>query len=265
MPILSHGSDMALAPTIRQIVEVVGTVNTALSRLTVAGFDAIQLDATLSGIRPRELGQRARKDLLALMARRGIRPGGIDLLIPRRHYLESEHQDRAMQVTLAAVELAADLGRLSLSIALPVAEMGADLKSCLVEAADGRNVRLAVHAEDQLEALEAWIAEVDLPVVGAGVDPAALMALSQDPPSVVYRTARRLVVGRLSDLSDASVAPSARCAPGNGDLDLSTYRVAVDLAPNRVGPVVLDLRSVSNPIAAAVAAKSVWENAAVGL
>jgi len=265
VPILTHGSDLSLAPTIRQIVEAIGTVTDALSRLATAGFEAVQLDAALSGIRPRELDRRARKDLLALMTRRGMRLGGIDLLIPRRHYVETEHQDRAMQSTLAAIELAADLGRVALSIALPVADMDADLKSCLVEAADGHGVRLAVHAEDQLEALEAWLTEVDLPAVGAGVDPAAMMAVSLDPSSVIYRTARRLVAGRLSDQSDVPGAQGTRCVAGSGDLDLSTYRVALDLAANRAGPIVLDLRSVANPLAAATAAKTAWENAAVGM
>ena len=265
MPVFSHGFDLTLAPTIRQIVEISGTVTESLGRLAAMGFDAVQLDATLSGIRPRELDRRARKDLLALMARRGVRLGGIDLLIPRRHYAEPEHQDRAMQSTLAAIELAADLGRVALSLALPVAQMQDDLKHCLVEAADGHGVRLAVHAEDQFDALEAWLCEVDLPAIGAGIDPAALLASSLDPSKAVYQTARRLVTGRLSDRSDLPEAQGTRCAVGSGDLDVSFYRVAMDLAPHRTGPVVLDLRSVSNPLSAAAVAKTAWENAAVGM
>ena len=265
MPILTHGSDLALAPTIKQVVQASGTVKAALSRLSAAGFDAVQLDAALSGIRPRELDRRARQDLLALLVRRGVRLGGIDLFIPQRHYLESEHQDRAMQSTLAAIEMAADLDRVPLSIALPIAQMDADLTSCVVEAADGHGVHVAVHAEDQLAALEKWLLDVDLPVIGAGVDPAALLAESQDPSQMTHRVSRRIVAGRLSDLSGSSGAGGLRCAVGEGELDVSSYRVAVDLAPNRVGPVVLDLRGVSAPLSAATAADKAWKDAGVTL
>ena len=82
----------------------------ALRRMAEVGIPAVQLDATLSGIRPRELSPRTRKDLAALIQRQGLRLAGLDLFIPRSHYLESDRQDRAITAALAAIELAADLG-----------------------------------------------------------------------------------------------------------------------------------------------------------
>ena len=69
---------------------------------------------------------------------------------------------------------------------------------------------------------------------------------------------KRLAVARLSDVTGGAL----RCAVGEGELELAAYRVAVDLAPSRAGPVVLDLRGVEDPIKAARAAAAAWDNAA---
>lgn len=259
MAILTHGSDLRLAPTLRELVSAGdGTVRFAISRLTQAGFESVQLDATLPGLRPRELSRRARLDLSALIARHSLQAGGIDLFLPRPHFAEPAHSDRAVAATLAAIELAADLGRLPLSIALPIAQTTDDIKSALVEAADARGIRLAVHAEDQLDALLAWVAAVDLHALGAAIDPAALLARDEKPVKSTQRLGRHLAAARLSDLNAAQM----RCPPGDGELDLQAYRITLDLAPARAGPVILDLRGLKSPYAAAAAAKSMWEKAA---
>jgi sugar phosphate isomerase/epimerase len=268
MAILTHGSDLTLAPTIRPVVKATdGTVRTALDRLASAGFRAVQLDGTLPGLRPRELDQRARKDLLALLTRRGVTLAGIDLFIPKRHFAEAENLDRAMAAALAGVQLAADLGRVPVSLALPIKAMTDEAKSSLVAAADGHGVRLAVHAEDQIDALLEWIAKIDLPSLGAGLDPAAVLMRNQDPSTLAQRLGKRLAVARLSDIAgtggdDDAEAAGLRAAVGDGDLDVVGYRVAVDLAGGRTGPVVLDLRGMENPLAAAAQASRQWEKAA---
>jgi sugar phosphate isomerase/epimerase len=262
MPIISHSRDMSLAPTITQLLpESGGTVKAALGRLASSGFSAVQLDATLSGIRPRELDRRARKDLLATLSRCDLRLGGIDLFIPRNHFVDGPHQDRAMQATAAAVEMAADLGRVPLSMALPVGQIEETIKTSLVQSADGCGVRLAVHAEDQLDDLLAWVEQVDQPCLGAAIDPAAILATSVDPVQQVHRFASRLVTCRLCDAGAAT--QGMRCKVGSGDLDLSGYRIAVDLAVARTGPVILDLRGLADPLAAAVATLEAWDDAAM--
>ncbi len=256
--IFTHGSDLRLAATIRPLVVAGdGSVRGALGELAKMKFEAVQLDATLSGIRPRDLSQRARKDLVALIARHSMQLAGIDLFLPRQHYTDRQHVDRAVTATLAAIELAADLGKVPVSLGLPLADIGDDVRKALVEAADGRGVRLAVHAEDQLDALKAWMEAVDQPALGAGLDPAACLARSLKPVKIAASLGRRLAVARLSDVSSGAL----RCAVGEGELELSAYRVAVDLAPARSGPVVLDLRGVEDPVGAAKSALKAWENA----
>lgn len=259
MSILTHGSDLRLAPTLRPLVTAGdGTVRTAITALAKLDFHAVQLDATLPGIRPRELSQRARQDLIALLSRHDMQIAGLDLFLPRQHYTEAEHMDRAMNATLAAIELAADLGRVPMSLSLPVGQIRDDVKSTLIEAADGRSVRLAIHAEDELDALAAWLNAADQHALGAGIDPAALLARGEKAVRSTQRFARRLAVARLSDLTSSAL----RCPIGEGELDIAAYRITLDLAAGRTGPVVLDLRGLENPVAAAISGKKAWDGAA---
>ncbi len=259
MSILTHGSDLRLAPTLRPLVTAGdGTVRGAIDSLAKLGFHAVQLDATLPGIRPRELSQRARRDLIALLSRHDMRIAGLDLFLPRRHFIEAEQLDRAMTATLAAIELAADLGRVPLSLTLPVGRVKDDVKSTLIEAADGRSVRLAIHAEDELDGLSAWLDAADQHALGAGIDPAALLARGEKAVRTTQRFAGRLAVARLSDLTSSAL----RCPIGEGELDIAAYRVTLDLAAARTGPVVLDLRGLENPAAAAIAGRKAWDGAA---
>jgi len=258
MTILTHGSDLSLAPGVEPLVRISGgSVRSAVERLSRLGFSAVQLDATLSGLRPRELGRRARQDLLALLRRLGPRPGGLDLFIPRTHFLDPQHVDRAMAATTAGIELAADLGRLPLSIVLPVKDIAEDARSALVQSADDHGIRLGIHAEDHVDALLSWIQEVDLPALGAAIDPAAVLGRAEDPVRVCHRLGPRLVAARLCDFADG-----LRCHVGDGELDVMQYRIALDLAAGqRAGPIVLDLRGLKDPDQAARVAAKAWDDA----
>ncbi|MEX0744511.1 MAG: TIM barrel protein [Phycisphaeraceae bacterium] len=268
MAILTHGSDVTLSPALGPLVRPHGTIRAAIDRLVRLGFHSIQLDATLPGLRPRELSPRGRRDLLALLSRSNVRPAGLDVFIPRKHYTDPNQVDRAMAATTAAIELAHHLGRLPVSLGLPVKRLPDELRTAMIEAADGHGVRLAVHAEDQLDALEAWVGEVDLPCLGAAIDPAALLARGHDPSAVAQRIGKRLAVARLSDLDrngaddEDDAGEAIRCPVGQGELDLIPYRVSLDLAGGRSGPVVLDLRGLVQPFAAAATARQAWDDAA---
>lgn len=263
MAILTHGQDLSLAPTIGPIVKQTDkTVRGALDAVVGAGFASVQLDATLSGIRPRDLSGRARKDLLALLTRRDVRLAGLDMFVPRPHFLQSDQQDRAVEAVLAGIELAADLGRVPLSIALPAKDLDDDIKHTLVDGADGRGIRLAVHAEDQLDELMQWVNQVDLPALGCAIDPAAVLNNSQDAVAYAQKLGKTLTVARLSDVNSGS---GLRCPVGGGDLDTVAYRVMLDLAANRPGPVVLDLRGHEDALASAAASKAAWDSAAFSL
>jgi len=259
MSILTHGSDLRLAPTLRPLVAAGdGTVRGAVTTLAKLEFHAVQLDATLAGIRPRDLSQRARQDLVALFSRHDMQIAGLDFFLPSQHFIESENIDRAMNAALAVIELAADLGRVPVSMALPVGQVKDDVKNALVDAADGRSIRLAIHAEGELDALAAWLDATDQYALGAGIDPAALLARGEKAVRTTQRFAKRLAVARLSDLTSSAL----RCPIGEGELDIEAYRITLDLASGRSGPVVLDLRGLEGPVAAAVTAKKAWDGAA---
>lgn len=259
---LSHGTDLSLAPTLGPVVrQLGGTVRRAVDRMAEAGFSAVQLDATLKGIRPRELDRSGRRDLHALVRRRGASPAGLDCFIPRSHYTSTEHGERALAATLEAIELAGDLGRLVVSLSLPIETLPTDAARAIVDAADRHDVRLAVHAPQEQHALMQWIDAVDLPALGAGLDPASALARGEDPCQIAQQLANRLTVARLSDLQ-ADNGEGTRCAVGSGQLDVPAYRVSVDLAERRAGPVVLELRHLTAPLAAMKQGAVRWENAA---
>jgi sugar phosphate isomerase/epimerase len=263
MAVLSHGTDLSLSPTLGPLVrQLGGTVRGAVDRLAQLGFESVQLDATLKGVRPRELDRSGRRDLHALVRRRGARAAGLDCFIPPEHYTSPEYGERALAATLEAIELAGDLGRLAVSLTLPVAALPEAVATAIVDAADRHDLRLAVHAPQELDALIQWIDAVDLPALGAGLDPAAVLATGADPCQTAQQLGARLAVARLSDRHQGTGGEGFRCAPGQGRLDLAAYRVSVDLAEQRYGPVVLELRGVNEPLAVAEQARQAWDGAA---
>ena len=66
-----------------------------------------------------------------------------------------------------------------------------------------------------------------------------------------------MTTGRLSDTGTDAV----RCAVGRGDLDVDAYRVTLDLASGRTGPIVLDLRGLTDAMGDARQSKTAWEDA----
>ena len=77
---LSH-----LAPTVASL----GTdLRSILDRLHHEGWQAVQLSAAMPGTRPRDLGSSARRDLQATLRRNELLAAGMDLWIPREHYID---------------------------------------------------------------------------------------------------------------------------------------------------------------------------------
>ena len=73
---------LTLAPTISDLD---AAPRRAISQLSDAGFRAAQLSASQPGLRPRELDQSGRRDLLATLRRREVSASGIDAWIPPEH------------------------------------------------------------------------------------------------------------------------------------------------------------------------------------
>ena len=124
-----------------------GSVQRAAELVGKSGVRAVQLSAAQKDLRPRELDGRGRKDVLGLLARSGLMLGGIDLMIPHKDFLRGDTQDRAADAVIGAIGLAGDLGRVPLSVSLPVEKLGDDIAQAMLTAADAHGVMLAVHAE----------------------------------------------------------------------------------------------------------------------
>lgn len=263
MHTLSHGSDLRLAPTLGPVIHAARKpARQAIAMIGAGGFSAMQLDATLPGLRPRELDTTARRDLAATAMRAGLSIAGVDFFIPAEHYSDPQHVDRAVAAAAAACELAGELGRVPVSLNLPVAKMDTPLVQAVMDAADAQGVTLAIHDEADLDGLAGWLHSQAPLHVGIGLDPAALLIRDSDPAGIAQSHAGLLRVARLSDASKGQT-DGGRQAAGSGSLQVMAYRVSVDLAPSRVGPVVLDLRGLASPLDAMRSAKSVWDNAAV--
>jgi sugar phosphate isomerase/epimerase len=176
-----------------------GSLPRALERIVAGGARAVQLSAAQKDLRPRDLDRQTRRELLSLIARRGLMLGGLDFMIPHKDYLQSATQDRAVAAAVSAIALAADLGRVPLSLSLPVEKLADEVAASLLAAADGHGVALAVHAEHDLEALSRFLAKHGQPLLGAGLDPAALIAAGHDPAATAAQFAPVLGVARLDD------------------------------------------------------------------
>ncbi|MCC5830294.1 MAG: TIM barrel protein [Phycisphaeraceae bacterium] len=259
-----HGTDMRLAAAVGTLARLSGDIRGCLDRLERLGYRAVQIDATFPATRPRELSKQARRDLAGFCRRREIEIAGLDAFIPVKHFLNKAYVDQAMAATLAALEMAADLGHLPVSLGLPapLLEQDGGLVGELINQADRTGARLAIHLEEQPDLLASFLERCDHPGIGAGFSPAHALAAGNDPMVAMGRLGRHVLVGRLCDLSTSVAGSGVRCTLGEGDLDVATYRLGLDMAEQRIGPVILDLDGLSDPWRGAEVAPKVWRQAA---
>ena len=144
----------------------------ALDRLAGMGFRSVQLSAAQPGLRPRELDRSGRRDLLTRLQRLQMPAAGLDLWIPTEHFLDPARVDRAMAAVGTAIELAADLGRCTVSLVLP----GVEARPSVPPGVTASN-----------------------PSIGAGIDTAVWLGQDKDPSAAVREHARDLVSVRLCD------------------------------------------------------------------
>ena len=203
------------------------------------GLRWVVLDGSNAGVRAREMGRSARRDLASLLRRHEISCAGVDLWIPPKHLSDAERVDRAVEALGEAAGLAADLAALT----------GGRSVVCCTLARHGEAeeaVRSAVeHAARSGGVLAdcGWpvrddAAEGGVPGLGVGVDPATVLLAGEDPARTVSRLGGAVVCARLSDADD-----SGRVTPGRGRLDRLAYEVAAITAGVPM-PMVLDLRGI---------------------
>jgi len=217
------------------------------------GARGAQLDATMAGIRPRELDRSGRRDLAALLKRLGLSFSGLDLFIPLEHFTNARHTDRALSAASAACELASDLERLA-------GDAGAGVVcTALPDSIDPRVIEALAAAADRHGVAIADLAwpprdQPAGPGIGAGFDPAAMLMRGADPAAEVARLHAPVLAARLSDVSAVG-----RVAPGSpgGRLDVLGYAAALH-ARGFAGAVVADLRGLDDADKAAARMIAAW-------
>ncbi len=211
------------------------------------GVRHVQLDAAMAGIRPRELGRSGRRDLASLIKRAGLSLSGLDLWLPPSHLIDATNQQRAVDATIGACELAADLRSVlgdgapresgfGVSMTLHEATPAAVLEEIGASAA-----RFGVVIIDHAWPMRA--VEIGGPV-RVGIDPAVLIGAGVSPGKAALAMSPPPVAFRLSDF-----AGIGRVAPGDGSLDLGSYDIAMTTL-SWGGVVTLDLRGLKEAGAA---------------
>jgi len=223
----------------------------AFERIAAAGFRFVQLSAAQPGMRPRELGRSARRDVLGALRAHGLRPAGIDLFIPITDLRSAERIDRAVTRLLEAVELAADLGGLPLSVALDPEQSSVNRR--IADDARTRGVRIADHAIEGKE----------IPELDRGIDPAVVLTSGGDPAAEVLTAGVRLASARLSDLKqegDRGPLGDGRA----GRLDITAYRTALEIVRGQDSAVVIDARRWTDPWAGTLSTARAWQESVSG-
>jgi len=229
--------DPALAPTLAAFGD---KPRAALDRLASLAFRAVQLSASQPGMRPRELDRSGRRDLSGQLRRLEIVPAGLDLWIPEAHLRDPATIDRAVGAIQAAVELAADLGRVSLSLLLPPRrDESPDPIEPILEAVIEKSLRFGVPLAD------CEVPPLDRADVGVGIDPVMWLRSGRDPVDAVASLADRVESVRLGDLN-ASGDRIPVGDGGRGRLDLGAYRGVLQRCGYNA-PVVVDIRNTDEP------------------
>ncbi|MEM1423980.1 MAG: hypothetical protein AAGH64_08240 [Planctomycetota bacterium] len=231
-------SDIALA--LSGLPDLSGpTLRATLDRVSALGIRSVALSANAPGLRPRELGRSARRDLAATLRRSGLDCAGVDLFVPPKHLGDPAHAQRAADAFLEAIAFAADISELTgapavLTTALPRDERAKQALATIYDAADTRSVRLGDLAWPPLDDAP--------PACAPGLDPASVIRTADDDaPTIAARYAKSLACARLSDADDAG-----RCPVGDGHLDTLAYLLSLSAGGYR-GPVAIDVRTLKDP------------------
>lgn len=214
-----------------------GSPREAVGWAAGVGVRAVQLDAAMPGLRPRELGRSDRRGLASMLRRSELAFSGLDLWIPPAHFAEPSHADRAAAALLGAVGLASELtSLLPGSHAVVAVQLPANLpeatRTAFADAAAASEVTLADHAVH---------ASPCAPAVCVGVDPASWLLAGSDP--VAAAAADGTVSVRLSDTDGVSRVPAG---VSGGRLDMVSLRAAVEVSAG-VRTVVADPRGLREP------------------
>lgn len=271
-----------------------GDLRSVLDRLRTLGVRAVQLDAAAPELDPRTLSASGRRDVLASLRRRELAAAGLDCPVRATSLADPATADAAIARVIDVIRLAADLGRLGVSVRLPASAAGGAGAAkasggsgggLIIAAAGDADLHAAVAALTPADAssprgeggggvdasvIDALAAAADrhgVPLIDFGVplrrgdgrlmpglDAAACLAAGVDPV-LAFATTADLAAVRLSDLT----ADGRRVPPGDaeGRLPLEAFAATVT-AGGFDGPVVLDVRQCLDPWAATILGARAW-------
>lgn len=231
-----------------------GSPAEAMGWASASGLRGVQLSVTGGGLRPRDLGPSARRDLRAMLTRLELSVSGIDAIVPVAHFLDPATSERAIDAIDGACGLAAELGRVPVTLQLPSAgdesqrDRRREVLAAVAAAADRAGVTLADLGGAQ---------EAPWPPVGTCVDPAAVLADGGDPAAVAVRAGPKLAAVRVDDLLRSGLRGPIGVR-GESRLDVMAFRVAIDVAGFRGLPVV-DCRQWPDPRAGILQTLAAWQ------
>lgn len=214
------------------------TLRRVIDRCASMGVRALALSCNAPGLRPRELGRTARRDVIASLKRADLACAGVDLFVPPKHLADPRHSARAVEAYREAIAFASDIAELTgtrkvLTTTLPRGEASV----LAIEDLAGHADRLGVTIADL-----AWPPMDDAPAsVAPALDPAVALRSVDDVASLAAKHAKSLAGARLSDADDA-----ARVPVGDGRLDAFSYLLSLH-AGGYDGPVVIDVRGLKDP------------------
>jgi sugar phosphate isomerase/epimerase len=217
-----------------------GAPEAALERIAATSIRHVQLSATQAGMRPRDLDAAARRGLREKLKRLELTVSGIDLWIPVEHFTATEHVDRALGAVRQALELAAELGRVPVSVSLPRPS----------ESAGSADVEVIAEVASMSDRLGPTVADHARPIVRhevlcAGLDPALYLSYQEDPIRVAATNASRLAVARINDLLRSGMrGPIGE--PQEARLDYVPYAMTL-AAIGYQRPVIIDTRQWVDP------------------
>jgi len=222
-----------------------GTAPSSLDAVVALGLAGVQLDAADPDLRPRALGESARRDLAAALRRRGLRASGIDCFIPLERFADPARVELALEAVHGCLSLAESLQRVPVCMHLPHAA-APEVVQVLQREAQRRGVPIA----------DGTLPTSADATVSIGVDPAAVLAAGGDPAAVVVAAGTRLVSARVVDLLRSGLRGPIE-EPGASRLDTLGYRVALDVAGFRGLPVI-DCRQWTDPHRGVLACAKRW-------
>jgi sugar phosphate isomerase/epimerase len=227
----------------------------AIDAIAALGVRGITLDAARSGLRPRELGRSARRDLAALLRRHELEFTGLDLWVPPEHFTTPSTAQRAMDAVGQALDMVGELAPLVggrsqpvVSVLLPT-DLNPQARATLGDMAQRHGATLADHAlivDDQ----------IPTPGIGVGIDPVFYLTDGSSPAKAITRAGTNLASARLSDTT-----AMGRCVIGasGSKLDLTAYAGALIVSGQDW--VTLDVREMPEPSAAVAKSIEAWRDA----